>query len=80
MKIKLVAYGIAKDILKGSKAEIELKDGKDIASLKGSLVREYPAFKELASLRFAVNEDYQEDSFELSATDEVIIIPPVSGG
>jgi len=80
MKIKLVAYGIAKDILNGSKAEIELGGESSIANLKATLVKEYPAFQELASLRFAVNEDYQEDSFELSAADEVIIIPPVSGG
>lgn len=80
MKVKVIAYGIAKDILKGSKAEVELIDNVSIQGLKNLLVDQYPAFKELRSLRFAVNEEYQDDSFELNSQDEVIIIPPVSGG
>lgn len=80
MKIKLVAYGIAKEILNGSKAEIELENENSITNLKEQLVKQYPAFKELASLRFAVNEEYQDDSYELTGREEVIIIPPVSGG
>ena len=75
-----MAYGIARDILKGSKTEVELTRENNILGLKNLLVDQYPAFKELSSLRFAVNEEYQDDSFELDGTEEVIIIPPVSGG
>ena len=51
-----------------------------MGDLKKALTKQYPEFEKLASLRFAVGEDYQEDDFELSEENEVVIIPPVSGG
>lgn len=80
MKIKLVAFGIARDILKDSIIYFLFTDGKTIGDLKNALIKQYPEFEKLASLRFAVGEDYQEDDFELSEENEVVIIPPVSGG
>lgn len=80
MNIKLVAFGIAKDILNGPDKNFQLDEGTTIGALKKSLVAHYPEFEKLRSLRFAINEDYQEDDYELSADDEVVIIPPVSGG
>lgn len=80
MEIKLVAFGIAKDILNGSQSSISVKDNAKIADLKTDLIQQFPEFEKLQSLRFAINEDYQEDDYTLSANDEVVIIPPVSGG
>ncbi|MGB0432316.1 MAG: MoaD/ThiS family protein [Bacteroidia bacterium] len=80
MKVKLVAYGIAKDILGNSKLELELEHSYSIQSLKTMLVQGYPAFTKLNNLRFAVNEEYQNDDYILEPNDEVVIIPPVSGG
>ncbi len=80
MKVQVVAFGIAKDILQGTTREIALGSSATISDLKDELLREFPAFRELRSLRFAVNEEYQDDDFELQETDEVVIIPPVSGG
>ena len=80
MKINLVAFGIARDILKDSNITFEINKGKTIGDLKNALTKQYPEFEKLASLRFAVDEDYQEDDFELSEEHEVVIIPPVSGG
>jgi len=75
-----VAFGIARDILKDSNITFEINKGKTIGDLKNALTKQYPEFEKLASLRFAVDEDYQEDDFELSEENEVVIIPPVSGG
>lgn len=80
MKIKLLAFGIAKDIIKGQTTEIELEKAQSIAALKNKLCEQFPDFNKLKSLRIAVNADYQEDDFILSESDEVVIIPPVSGG
>ncbi len=80
MKIKLIAYGIAKDILQSKQLEYELKLGDTISALKQNLFQQYPEFSKLKSLAFAVGEDYQEDSYRLKENDEVVIIPPVSGG
>ena len=80
MKIKLVAYGIAKDIVGSKQMEIELNTGDSISNLRQLLIHRYADFAKLQSLNFAVGINYQDDSFCLSENDEVVIIPPVSGG
>ncbi|MEK6783232.1 MAG: MoaD/ThiS family protein [Bacteroidota bacterium] len=80
MKINLVAFGIAKEILQSKQLEFELKPGDTISSLKKNLFQRYPDFSKLKSLAFAIGENYQEDSYGLQENDEVVIIPPVSGG
>jgi molybdopterin synthase sulfur carrier subunit len=40
----------------------------------------YPNLKGLKSLLIAVNNEYAEDSVELLESDEIALIPPVSGG
>ncbi len=80
MKINLIAFGIAKEILQSKQLEFEIQPGDTISALKQSLFQYYPDFLKLKSLAFAVGENYREDSFGLHENDEVVIIPPVSGG
>lgn len=80
MKINLLAFGIAKDILGESEQKINLSDGLSIADLKNQLSDTYPAFKKLSKFDIAVNQEYRDDHFQISDNDEVAIIPPVSGG
>ena len=40
----------------------------------------YPDFTKLRSFSIAVNEEYQNDDFVLNSNDEIVILPPVSGG
>ena len=80
MKINLIAFGIAKDILQSKRMEFEMTEGDTISSLKEKLFQQYPDFSKLKSLSFAVGENYEEDSYPLHDEDEIVIIPPVSGG
>jgi molybdopterin converting factor small subunit len=80
MHLKLVAYGIAKDILKAKEMPWPMTGEYSIATLKKDLVISYPAFGSLTKLSFAVDEEYRDDSYSLKEGDEVVIIPPVSGG
>ena len=80
MKINILAFGIAKDIINASKLEIEMATGETVGHLKSQLIRQFPDFKRLRSLSIAVNEEYQTDDFLLHEKDEIVIIPPVSGG
>lgn len=80
MRIRLVAYGIARDILGTRERELEVTEGTLIADLKSQLTSEFSAFEKLNSLAFAVNEEYASDGYVLQDGDEVVIIPPVSGG
>lgn len=80
MNLKIVAYGIAKDIIKSREKMWQVEGVKNINDLKSKLITDYPDFLKLSKLSFAVREEYREDGFELNDGDEVVIIPPVSGG
>jgi sulfur-carrier protein len=80
MRIRILAFGIAKDILTQQKLVLELDAHRTVGDLRSNLLETHVGFKKLSSLRFAVNEEYVEDSFALQEGDEVILIPPVSGG
>ncbi len=80
MNINILAFGIAKDIINGSTLNIEIKDGLTVGQLKSQLVEQFPDFEKLRQLNIGVNQEYQEDDFVLSEKDEIVIIPPVSGG
>jgi len=79
MNVKVLAFGIAKDIFGGSSINIEL-DENTTAGLKRSLESKYPRLKQLASYMVAVNNEYAQDSGIVAERDEIAIIPPVSGG
>lgn len=78
MKVRVKAYGIARDIA-GRDFELEV-GGTTVGDLRKALLNTYPAMANLASLLIAVNESYAGDETGISETDEVVLIPPVSGG
>lgn len=80
MKIEVIAFGIAKDIISGKTTTVELEAETTVGQLKAYLCRAYPLFEQLRSLSIAVNEEYRADDFVIRPQDEVVIIPPVSGG
>ena len=80
MNIDLLAFGIAKDILEGNSLSVTFQEGLTVGDLKKWLQNNYPAFERLRSFSIAVNEEYRSDDFVIQAKDEVVIIPPVSGG
>ncbi|WP_306643799.1 MoaD/ThiS family protein [Sanyastnella coralliicola] len=77
--MKVIAFGIAKEIIGQQYLNLE-EQPSNVLELKKQLLARYPGFLELASLRIAVNEAYAEDDHLLNTTDEIVIIPPVSGG
>ena len=80
MKVKVLAFGIAKDIFGGSVVEVVLPENGTTQNLKQSLEERYPRLKHLISYLVAVNNEYASDESLLTETDEIAIIPPVSGG
>lgn len=80
MEIEVIAFGIAKDIIKSKQVTILLANDLTVGAVRRSLSETYPDFSKLTSLRFAVNADYVEDGHILDSNDEVVLIPPVSGG
>jgi sulfur-carrier protein len=78
-RYKIKAFGITKDILGGKETVVEV-EGRTVAELRQYLVSRYPQLTRLRSLFIAVNHNYAADTFQLSETDEIALIPPVSGG
>lgn len=80
MDIRIVAFGIARDILGGASLKLSGPEEMTVGHLLELLKERYPAFKELTSLAIAVNAEYADESQRIAADDEVVIIPPVAGG
>ena len=80
MKINIVLYGIARDIIGASKHEFEVEKEISVSELLLKLKEEFPKFELLTSLLVAVNDEYAEQNYMIQENDEVVLIPPVSGG
>lgn len=80
MRIKLLAFGAAKDIFERREVELNLLEGSTVSDLRLLLNSEYPRLKELVVYRIAINGEYSVEDSSLQEGDEVAIIPPVSGG
>ncbi len=80
MELQVIMFGIARDIVGDSKLKLELDEGASVGVLKKRLIDGYPEMGRLKSISFAVNTEYVDDSYQLSDKEEIIIIPPVSGG
>jgi molybdopterin converting factor small subunit len=80
MKIKILAFGIAKDIFGGPSVSLELTNDATVYNLQYLLEHQYPRLKQLASYMVAVNNEYALPGDNLHEKDEIAIIPPVSGG
>ena len=81
MKIKYFAW--IKDITKKDYELIEKDFPRNIEELKKNLNIMYPDLeKHIMSdiLRFAINQEYVSENSEIKSTDEIAIVPPVSGG
>ncbi len=81
MRVRVLFFGMLKDIVGKSADAVDLPEG---ASVRDVLVRyesKIPRFKEsLPSLALAVNQQYAGPDTILRPDDEVALLPPVSGG
>lgn len=76
--IKLFAAG--REIVGTDSLSIQVPQGATAGAVLSELKARYPKFSELSSLLLAVNADYALPETVLSDGDEVVLIPPVSGG
>ncbi|GEJ46243.1 MoaD/ThiS family protein [Chryseobacterium sp. ON_d1] len=80
MILKILAFGITKDIFGTSEKEIEIHEGVSVKTLKELLEKDFPELKRLKSYFIAVDDEYAEDDQIITESNEIAIIPPVSGG
>lgn len=79
MKYKVKSFGIAKDII-GERTSLIETNAVTVGELRSWLAERYPELTELRSLFIAVNQNYADDGQNINETDEIVLIPPVSGG
>jgi len=80
MKIQLLFFGIATDLVGENSKNFKLAENATVKALKEALINDYSALKNMEDFAIAVNEEYAEDGLVLKENDVVAIIPPVSGG
>ena len=59
---------------------MEIKEESTVKDVMTFLVSKFPDFGKLKSLMIAVNDEYADDDQIIEHGDEVVLIPPVSGG
>jgi len=79
MKHKIKLFGIAREIVGGREVIINTNGG-TVGELRNELISAYPQLADLRSLFIAVNLHYANDTLVLGESDEIALIPPVSGG
>ena len=72
-------FAAARELL-GPRIRLALPVGSSAGDLREKLLVAYPALAELKDFAIARNEAYALPTEILEAGDELVIIPPVSGG
>ncbi len=78
--MKVLAFGIVKDIFNNSSIDIDVDRNLSIGKLKMLLEERYPRLNQLGSYMIALNNEYASMNDVINEGDEIAIIPPVSGG
>jgi len=80
MKIRVLFFGMARDIANMNSVELEVDEDSNVSSIRAVLEKNYPKFSNSNEFSIAVNEEYAENATVLKNNDVIAVIPPVSGG
>ncbi len=81
MQIRVLFFGVLKDLVGCSTESVELPEGARLTELLAHYSGKYPRVREmLPSVALSVNQEYSAGERALESGDEVALLPPVSGG
>ncbi len=81
MRVRVLFFGVLKDVAGKSVDELDLPEGSVARHVLEHYESQLPALKNLLpSLAVAVNQQYAGPNVRLNSNDEVALLPPVSGG
>ena len=81
MKVKVKFFAVLRERVGASEITREIGEGSTVGELWQALKRDYPKLAPInTTLLYAVNRDYVSTSRVLQDDDEVVFVPPVSGG
>ena len=81
MKVKVKLFAILRERAGTAEVTKEIQEGSTVADLWAALQEDYPKLAVPGiRLLYAVNQDYVRPDHVLENSDEVVFVPPVSGG
>ena len=81
MKVRVLFFGMLKEMVGRGSDALELPAGSTLADLLAAYEKQAPKLKEFrSSIALSVNQEYAAPDTPLSEGDEVALLPPVSGG
>jgi len=81
MRVKVLFFGMLKDIVGAAEDEITVSDGAQLRSIFEHYAGRFPRLEQMsASIVLARNHEFSEGSACVTDGDEVAFLPPVSGG
>lgn len=81
MRVRVLFFGVLKEMAGTSAEEIELTPGASVVDVLAEYKKKIPKLGNmLPSIALAVNQEYAKPETRLNANDEVALLPPVSGG
>jgi len=81
MRVKVLFFGMLKDLVGHAEEPLEVPEGSRLAAVFEHYSRRFPRLEEMAaSIVLARNEEFARPDAALAEGDEVALLPPVSGG
>jgi MoaE-MoaD fusion protein len=81
MRVRVLFFGILKEIVGEAAGEAEFPEGSGLASVFDHYAARHPRLREMAgSIVMARNREFAKAGTQLQDGDEVAFLPPVSGG
>jgi molybdopterin synthase catalytic subunit len=81
VRVKVLFFGMLKDIVGRSEDHIDVAEGAHLDSVFASYARQFPRLSDLeSSIVLACNHEFRDRSAVITDGDEIAFLPPVSGG
>ncbi|HEY2909606.1 MAG TPA: molybdopterin converting factor subunit 1 [Gemmataceae bacterium] len=81
MTVTVQLFARARELASAGSLTVQLRSDATVAELRHAIVERIPALAGIvAASRIAVNLDFADDQQTIRETDELAVIPPVSGG
>ena len=81
MRVTIKLFALLREKAATDSLALDLPEGADVAQAVAAIRRRHPALAPyLDNLRFSLDMDFVEADATLRDGDEVVLIPPVSGG
>ena len=81
MRVKVLFFGMLKDIVGGAEEELELAPNARLSNVFDHYAGRFPLLREMAgSFVIARNREFSDPGISVIEGDEVAFLPPVSGG